>query len=58
MSKKDIGKILTTGSTKQRLLLLAEDKARANFGKEGKLLTDHEVPHVALSSLLPVQREL
>jgi len=28
MAKKDIGKIFTTGSPKQRLLLIAEDRAR------------------------------
>lgn len=41
MAKKDIGKILTTGSPKQRLLLLAEDIARAKYNQD-RLLTDHE----------------
>lgn len=38
MAKKNIGKILTTGSLKQRALLLAEDTARAKYFQE-KLLT-------------------
>jgi hypothetical protein len=42
MAKKDISKILTTGSTKQRLLLLAEDLARARYTQE-RLLTDDEI---------------
>lgn len=41
MSKKDISKILTSGTTKQRLLLIAEDVARAKYSKD-RLLTDHE----------------
>ncbi len=41
MAKKNIGKILTTGSTKQRLLLLAEDRARLTHNME-PLLTDQE----------------
>jgi len=41
MSKKDIGKLLTTGSAKQRMLLISEDVARSKFNKE-RLLTDHE----------------
>lgn len=42
MAKKDIGKILATGSTKQRLLLLIEDNARARYSRE-RLLTDNEI---------------
>ena len=41
MAKKDIGKILTTGSLKQKLLLVAEQRARHTYGKE-LILTDHE----------------
>ncbi len=41
MAKKDISKILTTGSVKQRLLLVAENRARITYGKE-PILTDHE----------------
>jgi hypothetical protein len=41
MAKKDIGKILTTGSPKQRILLIAEDIARAKYFQE-KLLTDSD----------------
>ena len=41
MAKKDISKILTTGSLKQKLLLVAEQKARHTYGKE-LILTDHE----------------
>jgi hypothetical protein len=39
MSKKDIGKILTTGTARQRLLLIAEDRARIIYG-ENRLLTE------------------
>ena len=42
MSKKDISKVLTTGSIKQRLLLVAEDRARARYNKE-PILTDKEL---------------
>lgn len=41
MSKKDISKILTSGSAKQRLLMIAEDIARGKFKKE-QILTEHE----------------
>lgn len=41
MAKKDISKILTTGSLKQRILLVAEQRARFTYGKE-PILTDHE----------------
>jgi hypothetical protein len=39
MSKKDIGKILTTGTARQRLLIIAEDRARIVYGEE-RLLTE------------------
>ena len=41
MAKKDIGKILTKGSIRQRLLLLAEDTARGKYFQE-RLLTKDE----------------
>ena len=46
MSKKDISKILTKGTAKQRLLLIAEDIARAKYGKD-KILTDHEFNQIS-----------
>jgi hypothetical protein len=41
MAKRDIGKILTKGSIRQRLLLLAEDTARGKYFQE-RLLTKDE----------------
>jgi hypothetical protein len=41
MAKKDISKILTTGSPKQRVLLIAEDIARGKYFQD-RLLTDSE----------------
>jgi hypothetical protein len=41
MSKKDISKVLTTGTAKQRVLLIAEDIAKGKFSKD-RLLTDYE----------------
>lgn len=41
MSKKDIGKLLTTGTARQRLLLIAEDRARIIYGEE-RVLTDSD----------------
>jgi hypothetical protein len=41
MSKRDIGKLLTTGTAKQRLLLIAEDRARIIYG-EDRVLTDSD----------------
>jgi hypothetical protein len=57
MAKKDIGKILTTGSTKQRLLLLAEDNARAKYSQE-RLLTDHEINQLSDSLKKPNEIKL
>ena len=57
MAKKDIGKILTTGSTKQRLLLLAEDNARAKYSQE-RLLTDHEINQLSNSFKKPNEIQL
>ena len=42
MSKKDISKILTSGSAKQRAILLGEVTARSKNGKD-KILTNHEL---------------
>lgn len=57
MAKKDIGKILTTGSPKQRLLLLAEDNARAKYNQE-RLLTDHEINQISESFKKPNEIQL
>lgn len=46
MAKKDISKILTTGSLKQRILLVAEQRARFTYGKE-PILTDHEFNQIS-----------
>jgi hypothetical protein len=48
MAKKDIGKLLTTGTTKQRLLLIAEDNARGIYGME-RLLTDSDLNQLSNS---------
>ena len=52
MSKKDISKILTKGTPKQRLLLIAEDVARAKYFKD-KILTDHEFNTISDSFKTP-----
>lgn len=57
MAKKDIGKILTTGSTKQRLLLLAEDNAREKYS-QGRLLTDSEINQLSESFKKPNEIQL
>jgi len=57
MAKKDIGKILTTGSTKQRILLLAEDNARESYGQQ-RLLTDHEINQLSESFKKPNEIKL
>ena len=57
MIKKDIGKILTTGSAKQRLLLLAEDNAKKKFSKE-RLLTDSEINQLSKSFTKPNEKRL
>ena len=49
MSKKDISKILTSGSARQRTLLLANHIAATSFGKEG-FLTSKEF-YALLSSI-------
>lgn len=57
MAKKDIGKILTTGSPKQKLLLLAEDIARGKYFLE-KLLTDNEFNQLSDSFKKPNELKL
>lgn len=57
MAKKDIGKILTTGSAKQRLLLLAEDYARVKYNQE-RLLTDSDIKQLSESFKKPNEIKL
>lgn len=57
MAKKDIGKILTTGSPKQRLLLIAEDIARGKRFQE-KLLTDSDFNQLSNSFKKPNEIKL
>lgn len=57
MAKKDISKLLTTGSPKQRLLLLAEHTARGKFLQD-KLLTDHEFNQLSESFKKPNEIKL
>ena len=57
MAKKDIGKLLTTGSTRQRLLLLAETIARGKYFQD-KLLTDSEFNQLSDSFKKPQEIRL
>lgn len=57
MAKKDISKILTTGSPKQRLLLVAENGARHIYGKE-TVLTDREFNQISDSFKKPNEIKL
>jgi hypothetical protein len=57
MAKKDIGKLLTTGSPKQRLLLIAEDIARGKYFQE-KLLTDSDFNQLSNSFKKPNEIKL
>ncbi len=57
MAKKDIGKILTTGTPKQRILLIAEDIARGRYFKD-RLLTDHEFNQLSDSFKKPNEIKL
>jgi len=57
MAKKDIGKILTTGSPKQRILLIAENIARGKYFQE-KLLTDSEFNQLSNSFKKPNEIKL
>lgn len=57
MSKKDISKILTSGSPKQRLQIALENIARHKFGREG-LITDHEANQLSNSFKTPTEIKL
>jgi hypothetical protein len=57
MAKKDISKILNTGSLKQRILLVAEQRARDTYGKE-PILTDHEINQLSDSFKKPNEIKL
>lgn len=57
MAKKDISKIVAIGSIKQRLLLLAEDNARAKYSQK-RLLTDHEINQLSESFKKPNEIKL
>ena len=57
MAKKDIAKIITTGSLKQKLLLVAEQRARSTYGKE-LILTDHEYNQLSDSFKKPNEIKL
>jgi hypothetical protein len=57
MGKKDIGKILTTGSPKQRMLLIIEDIARGKYFEE-RLLTDSDFNQLANSFKKPNELRL
>lgn len=54
MAKKDISKILTTGSLKQRLLLIFEERTRDKVIKK-KLLTDKEYSQLIDSIKTPAE---
>lgn len=57
MSKKDISKILTSGTPKQRLQIALENIARNKFGRE-KLITDHEAHQLSNSFKTPSEIKL
>lgn len=57
MSKKDISKILTSGTPKQRLQIAIENIARQKFGREG-LITDHEAHQLSNSFKTPTEIKL
>lgn len=57
MAKKDLSKILTTGSLKQKLILVAENNARGVYGKE-LLLKDKDVNQIADSFKKPNEIKL
>jgi hypothetical protein len=57
MAKKDIGKLLTTGSPKQRALLIAEDIARGKYFQD-KLLSDSEFNQLSDSFKKPNEIKL
>jgi len=57
MAKKDIGKLLTTGSLKQRMLLIAEDVARGKYFQDN-LLSDSEFNQLSDSFKKPNEIKL
>lgn len=57
MSKKDIGKTLSAGATKQRLQLYFEDTARHTYGLE-RLLTDNEALQLSKTFKTPSEIKL
>lgn len=57
MAKKDISKILTTGTPLKRMLLITEDIARGRYYKD-KLLTDHEFNQLSDSFKKPNEIKL
>ena len=57
MAKKDIGKILTTGSAKQRLLLIVEETARGKYFLD-RILTDSEFNQLSDSFRKPNEIKL
>ena len=57
MAKKDIGKILTTGSAQKRALLIAEERARGKYFQK-KLLTEKEFRQLNESFKSPKEIDL
>lgn len=57
MAKKDIGKILTTGTPLKKMLLITEDIARGRYFKD-RLLTDHEFKQLSDSFKKPNEIKL
>jgi hypothetical protein len=57
MAKLEIGKLLTTGTPKQRILLIAEEVARSTFNQEN-LLTEHEFNQLSDSFKKPNEVKL
>lgn len=57
MAKKDISKLLTTGSAKKRALLIAEDRARGKYFQK-KLLTEKEFRELNESFKSPKEIDL
>lgn len=57
MAKKNIDKVLTSGSPKQRLLLIAEDRARGKYFQK-KLLTEKEFRQLNESFKSPKEIDL
>jgi len=57
MAKRDIGRLLATGSPKQRLLILAEHEVKERYGKKG-ILTASEVNQISNSFIRPNEIKL